>query len=305
MRDTLGKGPHWRNAVTVGTWLAALPLTLPRSLSCWLWGCFSPLYAPASSAQPQAPGPQHQSQLALDQTSRTMSQNKPLCLLYVCVTTMRNDWQVRGGGPAPVRESNAELQREEETQGKRGLGQQSGPSVTRVPTPAFAAALNPGHWGHAKNHCGSLKPVPWWLLLDANTSVVILSVLSLRPPKQEAHIWALCQSYKSKTRRPANRERPLLHVTARADFCFPVARRGATQLHSALVPCWTASPQAQSNRADIKRSLQSWVQGNVSSSFFNYLRGFVRNNRKRPNMLCLKHLRGNKPVPEAKCPSFL
>lgn len=33
MRDTLGKGPHWRNAVTVGTWLAALPLTLPRALS--------------------------------------------------------------------------------------------------------------------------------------------------------------------------------------------------------------------------------------------------------------------------------
>lgn len=248
MRDTLGKGPHWRNTVIVGTWLAALPLTLPCSLSCRLWGCFSPLYAPASSAQPQAPGPQHRSQLALDQTSRTMSQNKPLCLLYVCVTTMRNDWQVRGGGPVPVRESNTELQREEETQGKRGLGQQSGPSVTRVPTPAFAAALNPGHWGHARNHCGSLKPVPWWPLLDANTSVVILGVLSPRPPKQEAHIWALCQSHKSKTRRPANPERSLFHVTAKGRLLLPSNQKGsnsAPQCPRAMLDSPATGPKQQ------------------------------------------------------------
>lgn len=141
MKDTLIKGPHWRNAVTVGASLAALPLALPRSLSCRLWGCFSLLYVLASTAQPQAPGPQHWSQLALDQTSRTMSQNKPLCLLYLCVTTMRNDWQV-GGWPCP-------RQRKQHWSGKRkgnpgeraGLGQQSGPSVTLAPTPAFAAAL--------------------------------------------------------------------------------------------------------------------------------------------------------------------
>lgn len=51
-----------------------------------------------------------------------MSQNKPLCLLYVCVSTMRNDWQVRGGGPAPVREATLNCKEKRKPKGKEDWG---------------------------------------------------------------------------------------------------------------------------------------------------------------------------------------